>query len=77
VDVDKCAVELSRYIHLNPVRAGMVAKPEEHQWSSYKSYIGQSKAPDWQKTNFILGYFGGNTPEDAKLKAKKLANVSE
>jgi hypothetical protein len=68
VDADNYAVELSRYIHLNPVRAGMVVKPEEYQWSSYKSYIGQSKVPDWQKTDYILGYFGGNTPEVAKLK---------
>jgi hypothetical protein len=51
-------VELSRYIHLNPVKAGMVSKPEHYQWSSYQSYIGQCATPEWLKTNFILGYFG-------------------
>ena len=61
VEADEYAVELSRYIHLNPVRAGMVAKPEEYPWSSYRSYIGQNKAPDWLKTDFILGYFGDKT----------------
>lgn len=72
VEADEYAAELSRYIHLNPVRAQMVAKPEEYQWSSYRSYIGQNKAPDWLRTNFILGYFGGNTPE-AKNKYRKFA----
>jgi len=31
-------LELSRYIHLNPVRAGMVPKPGEYRWSSYPQY---------------------------------------
>ena len=31
VEVDAYALELLRYVHLNPVRAGMVAKPEDHQ----------------------------------------------
>ena len=58
VEADAYAVELSRYIHLNPVRAGMVENPEEHSWSSYRGYIGQSKAAEWLKTDVILGYFG-------------------
>ncbi len=58
VEADEYATELSRYIHLNPVRAGIVARPEEYQWSSYRYYIGQGKTPEWLKTGFILGYFG-------------------
>jgi putative transposase len=34
VDVDEYARELSRYIHLNPLRAGIVEKLEEYPWSS-------------------------------------------
>lgn len=58
VEADEYATELSRYIHLNPVRAGMVARPEEYRWSSYRSYIGHSAAPEWLKVGMILGYFG-------------------
>ena len=58
VDADEYAGELSRYIHLNPVRAGIVEKPEEYKWSSYQYYIGMKKAPGWLKIDFILGYFG-------------------
>jgi putative transposase len=63
VEADEYAAELSRYIHLNPVRVGIAAKPEEYQWSSHRNYIGQSKPPDWLKTDFILGYFSEKTSE--------------
>ena len=58
VEADVYALELSRYMHLNPVRAKMVIKPEDHQWSSYRSYIGHGATPAWLKTDFILGYVG-------------------
>lgn len=58
VEADAYAAELSRYIHLNPVRAGIVKRPEDYPWSSYRGYIGQSQAAEWLKADFILGYFG-------------------
>jgi len=39
--------ELSRYIHLNPVRARMVQRPHDYRWSSYPAYLDRRKAPDW------------------------------
>ncbi len=35
-------LELSRYIHLNPVRAKLVDAPDEYVWSSYRGYIGST-----------------------------------
>jgi putative transposase len=58
VEFDEYAMELTRYIHLNPVRAGMVALPEEYRWSSYRSYIGLSPAPSWLRQEALLDYFG-------------------
>jgi len=58
VDIDEYAKELSRYIHLNPVRAKMVAIPEAYTWSSYQFYIGKQKSPEWLYIDFILSYFG-------------------
>lgn len=60
VDKDAYALELSRYIHLNPVRAGIVARPEEYAWSSYRPYIGLASVPSWLTTDFVLGCLGGN-----------------
>ena len=38
VDKDSYFLELTRYIHLNPVRAKMVDSPEKYRWSSYHGY---------------------------------------
>lgn len=58
VERDEYAKELSRYIHLNPVRAKMVDRPEEYRWSSHGCFIGLRKAPEWLARDFILSYFG-------------------
>lgn len=42
-DVDSYLLELSRYVHLNPVRANMVKRPEDFSHSSYMSYISKKK----------------------------------
>jgi hypothetical protein len=39
VDRDEYLKELTRYIHLNPVRAGIVQKPEDYLWTSYHEYV--------------------------------------
>jgi hypothetical protein len=59
VDKDAYCKDLSRYIHLNPVRAGIVKRPLEYPWSSYRYFIGKDKKPQWLTTEFVLGDFGG------------------
>jgi len=66
VDADEYAVELSRYIHLNPVRAGIVPNPEEYKWSSCQYYTGKLTPPEWLKGNLILGYFGNKRKSACK-----------
>ena len=36
--------ELVRYIHLNPVRAGIVSRPEDYKYSSHRAYLGLEPA---------------------------------
>ena len=57
VEADEYAKELSRYIHLNPVRTAKVKTPEEYKWSSCQYYSVNRKAPSWLQRDFILGYF--------------------
>jgi putative transposase len=59
VEKDAYCKELSRYVHLNPVRAGLVKSPSEYPWSSYRCFIGREKRSDWLTTELILGDFGG------------------
>lgn len=56
VDADEYLLELLRYIHLNPVRAGMVAHPTDHPWSSHPVYLG-IRTEAWVTTDFALRMF--------------------
>jgi putative transposase len=49
---------LSRYVHLNPVRAGAVARPEQYRWSSYRDYQNPKEAPSWLAWETVLGTIG-------------------
>jgi len=42
-DRDAYLVHLVRYIHLNPVRAKLVSRPEQYRWSSHGEYLGERK----------------------------------
>jgi len=53
VDADRYLVSLLRYIHLNPVRAGLVAKADNYRWSSHQNYLGLREEP-WVTTTFAL-----------------------
>ncbi|MGA2151441.1 MAG: transposase, partial [Geobacteraceae bacterium] len=58
IEADEYLMELSRYIHLNPVRCGIVEKPEAHPWSSYNDYIGARPAPGWLRMDMLSAHFG-------------------
>jgi len=68
VDADNYLLELSRYIHLNPVRAGRLRKCDyqEHwlnlrryQWSSLPGYINDKKVVEFVNYDMVLGMVGG------------------
>ena len=59
IERDSYLVPLSRYIHLNPVRAGIVAKPEEYTWSSYPGYLNEKKGHEWVECSWVLSQFAG------------------
>lgn len=59
VDKDNYLLEVSRYIHLNPVNAKMVDLPEEYKWSSFKYYLKPDKKPLWINIDKVLEYFNG------------------
>jgi putative transposase len=59
VDKDTYLLELSRYLHLNPVRAKIVIKPEAYPYSSYRSYIVK-EAEDIVHRDLILRMISNN-----------------
>lgn len=66
-DKDEYLLSLVKYIHLNPIRARIVKRPDEYQWSSHHSYVKKADGKDIVDTDQVLRMFS----ED-KAKAKKL-----
>jgi putative transposase len=60
VDADEYLKHLSRYIHLNPLRAKVVEQLVSYPWSSYPAFVGKTKAPDWLEMDWLLSFFGRN-----------------
>ena len=67
IDADSYLLEVSRYIHLNPVKAEErrqhsvkenVQYLRQFRWSSYPVYSGKKQAPAFLSTEEILGFFG-------------------
>ncbi len=58
VDAERYLLSLSCYIHRNPLDAGLVKRPEDYEWSSYRAYLGITQKPNWLETGVILGSMG-------------------
>jgi REP element-mobilizing transposase RayT len=66
VDADIYLKQLSRYIHLNPVRANIVKRPAEYQWSSYLAFTGKASQHEWLEVDWLLSQFGRKKKDAAK-----------
>lgn len=60
VDADAYALILARYIHQNPIKAGMVKHLEDFLWSSYPSYTRKLPTWNWLETHWLLKLFHEN-----------------
>jgi len=58
VDKETYLLQLMRYVALNPVRAGLVKRPEDHKWSSYRATAGYDRPSDWAGSSWTLNRFG-------------------
>ena len=57
VDSDAYLLELTRYVVLNPVRAGIAKKPSDWPWSSYRASVGLAPAAPWLAVDGLLAQF--------------------
>lgn len=71
VEKDAYSLELSKYIHLNPVKAGLVEKAEDYLYSSFRYYLNEhANKPVFLCTEWTLKQFGSQ-------KRKALKSYSE
>ena len=55
---DAYLLQLVRYVHLNPLRAGIVEDPASYRWSSHRDYLSGSPR-SWLDTEEVLDQLGG------------------
>lgn len=58
VQRERHLIELTRYVVLNPVRAGLVTDAVEWLWSSYRATIGLAPIPAWLCVETVTARFG-------------------
>ncbi|MBN1654711.1 MAG: transposase [Deltaproteobacteria bacterium] len=58
IEQDSYLLELVRYVHNNPVRAGVVRYARNSTWSSHQAYVGRVQAPQWLAVGYVLERFG-------------------
>ena len=54
VDADNYVLQLVRYIHRNPLTAGLVKRLDQYVWSSHKGYLSKAKKWNWLYKHFVL-----------------------
>ncbi len=59
---------LLAYLHLNPVRAHLVSRPDEPSWTSHRPYLGLDRPPPWLSTETLLGLLGGREGVEAFVR---------
>jgi hypothetical protein len=74
VQNDSYLMQLSCYIHRNPLRARIVRRLIDYKWSSYPIYAYAKKAPTWLSTKVIWSYFkGADKHKQYREKVQKYA----
>jgi len=76
VDADAYLLELIRYIHLNPVRAGLAPDASNYRWTSHHVYIGARVEP-WVTTEFVLGMFSQDRAHAVSAYRRFLASPAD
>jgi REP element-mobilizing transposase RayT len=73
VEADAYLKQLSRYIHLNPIRVNMVDRLVDYPWSSYPAFVGQEELPNWLEADRVLSTFA----KTRKTAQRKYADFVE
>lgn len=56
MSADEYLTQVSRYIHLNPVKAKMAESPQNYAWSSYRFFAGEKDAPEWLEVSLLTHF---------------------
>ena len=73
---DRHLVSTLVYVSLNPVRAGMVSRPEEWRWCSYAATVGLAPPPRFLSTDLVLELFDPARTDVARARFSRAVHDS-
>lgn len=76
IDTDSYLLQAVRYIHRNPLRAGLAERLDAYKWSSHKGYLSIAKRWDWLHKKYILSLLSRNR-KDWLRSYQKWVSVAE
>jgi len=77
VDREAYLITLSRYVVMNPVRAGLVTVPEDWPWSSYRATVGLAPEPSFLDVEATLGLIGDGRVVDRRVRFADSVSVTD
>jgi REP element-mobilizing transposase RayT len=77
IEEDSYQLNVSRYIHRNPLEARLVRKLDTYPWSSYPSYLKLKPVPEWLYRQEIYAQLGVKSRLSEKYQAFVEAGVDE
>ena len=77
VDADSYLLQLVRYIHRNPLTAGLVKRLDQYGWSSHKGYLSKAKKWDWLHKHFILEMLTAQTSSQIQAYKQFMAQEQD
>lgn len=75
VDSNEYLLQSTCYIHLNPVRAGLVERPEDYGWSSYRMYATEEMTDSLVDVTAVLGLLA-RSPRRARNSYVEFVNLA-
>ncbi|MGH2426714.1 MAG: transposase [bacterium] len=70
IEDDIHLLESTRYVHLNPVRAGMVPAPQDYPWTSYRYYVEPKSDRSLIDTDPVLALFSNDNLASRRAYAR-------
>ncbi|MGV8153464.1 MAG: transposase [Alkaliphilus sp.] len=67
IETDEHLMQVIRYVHNNPIKAKMIEKIQNYNWSSYNYYYNKEEVKSRNQMQFVLKYFNNDLEEFAKF----------
>lgn len=77
IDADNYLLQVMRYIHRNPLKAGLCDKLEAYMWSSHKGYLSKAEKWNWLNKDFLLSMIASSKKDQLRIYRRFVSTEDE